>query len=314
MTLTVKASERMILGHMPMVGISYQSDKKDMEYRERFSIPGAMREVMDAALQMGVRRFAAATSEMSPLASSHVSTLREMTEEGHGIEVLPCIMVPLRLRGGKVDAFRRWATYISFEEREHSDVRGLVLEDPILNFREGWRQRLPTSKPYVERDFEELKIDWDRVEGCLDGFTELDVRYVEPGSETDFLAMTGRLDLLGELVDRIKGRGFQGVLFGVHHAGTTIPILEEGLTGFEGYVTPLNSRGIMMLPSKSSAEEAIRATRKAVYAIKPLAGGRISPDEAFRHVFEFDVEGCMVGCASVEEVRVDIEAARRAIS
>ena len=69
-----------------------------------------------------------------------------------------------------------------------------------------------------------------------------------------------------------------------------------------------------MLPSKSSAEEAIRATRRAVYAIKPLAGGRISPDEAFRYVFEFDVEGCMVGCASVEEVRVDIEAALRAIS
>lgn len=304
----------MILGHMPLVGISYQSSQKDVEYRERFSDPAAMREVMEAALEMGVHRFAAATPDSSPLAASHISTLKEMTEAGHGVEVLPCIMVPLRIQGGKVDAFRRWATYISFEEREHPDVRGFVLDDPILNFREGWRQRLPTSRPYVERDFEELEIDWDRVEGGLDEFTELDVRYVEPGSETDFLAMTGRMDLLGELVDRIKGRGFQGVLFGVHHAGTTIPILEEGLPGFEGYVTPLNSRGIMMLPSKSSAEEAIRATRRTVYAIKPLAGGRINPDEAFRHVFEFDVEGCMVGCASVEEVRVDMQAALRAIA
>ncbi len=304
----------MILGHMPLVGVSYQSREKDREYSDRFSDPAAMREVMEAALEMGVHRFAAATSDSSPLAASHISTLKEMTEEGHGVEVLPCIMIPLRLRGGIVDAFRRWATYISFEEREHPDVKGLVLDDPILNFREGWRQRLPTSRPYVERDFEELKIDWGRVEGGLDEFSELDVRYVEPGSETDFLAMTGRMDLLGELVDRIKGRGFKGVLFGVHHAGTTIPILEKGLPGFEGYVTPLNSRGIMMLPSKSSAEEAIRATRRAVYAIKPLAGGRISPDEAFRYVFEFDVEGCMVGCASVEEVRVDIEAALRAIA
>ena len=304
----------MILGHMPLVGVSYQSREKDREYGERFSDPAAMREVMEAALEMGVHRFAAAASDSSPLAASHISTLKEMTEEGHGVEVLPCIMTPLRLRGGIVDAFRRWATYISFEEREHPDVRRHVLDDPILNFREGWRQRLPTSRPHAQRDFEELKIDWGRVEGGLDEFTELDVRYVEPGSETDFLAMTGRVDLLGELVDRIKGRGFKGVLFGVHHAGTTIPILEEELPGFEGYVTPLNSRGIMMLPSKSSAEEAIRATRRAVYAIKPLAGGRISPDEAFRFVFEFDVEGCMVGCASVEEVRVDIEAALRAIS
>ena len=304
----------MILGHMPLVGVSYQSRERDGEYRERFSDPAAMREVMEAALEMGVHRFAAATSDSSPLAASHISTLKEMTEEGHSVEVLPCIMVPLRLRGEPVDAFRRWATYISYEEREHHDVRGLVLEDPILNFREGWRQRLPTSRPYAQGDFDELRIDWDRVEGSLDEFTEMEVRYVEPGSETDFLAMTGRLDLLGDLVDRIKGRGFQGVLFGAHHAGTTIPILEEGLQGFEGYVTPLNSRGIMMLPSKGSAEEAIKATRRAVYAIKPLAGGRIDPDDAFRYVFGHDVEGCMVGCASVDEVRVDFQAALSAIS
>lgn len=304
----------MVLGHMPLVGISYQSRERDLEYSERFSDPGAMREVMDAALEMGVHRFAAAASHSSPLASSHISILKEMTEEGRGVEVLPCIMIPLRLRGRPVDAFRRWATYISIEERGHPDVRGLVLDDPILNFREGWRQRLPTSRPYGQGDFDELTISWGKVEAGLDEFTELDVRYVEPGSETDFLAMAGRIDLLGELVDRVKGRGFEGVLFGVHHAGTTIPILEEGLRGFEGYVTPLNSRGIMMLPSKGSAEEAIMATSRAVYAIKPLAGGRINPEEAFKHVFGFDVEGCMVGCASAEEVRIDIRSALSAIS
>ena len=310
----MKPVERVILGHMPLVGVSYQSLERDAEYRERFSRPGAMREVMDAALRMGVRRFAAATSDSSPLAASHISALREMAEGGHGVEVLPCIMVPLRLRGEPVDAFRRWATYLSHEEGEHPGVRGAALDDPILNFREGWRRRLPTSRPYAQGDFDELRIDWGRVEACLGEFTEMEVRYVEPGSETDFLAMAGRLDLLGELADRIKGRGFRGVLFGVHHAGATIPILEEGLRGFEGYVTPLNPMGVMMLPSKGSAEEAIGATRREVYAIKPLAGGRVGPDEAFRYVFGHDVEGCMVGCASVDEVREDLRAALRAIT
>ncbi|NQT07991.1 hypothetical protein HQ586_02835, partial [Candidatus Bathyarchaeota archaeon] len=68
----MKVSERMILGHMPLVGISYQSREKDREYRERFSEPGAMREVMEAALEMGVHRFAAAASDSSPLAASHI--------------------------------------------------------------------------------------------------------------------------------------------------------------------------------------------------------------------------------------------------
>jgi len=287
----------MILGHMPLVGVSYQSEEKDREYSERF------REV---------HRFAAATSDMSPLAASHISILKEMSDEGRGVEVLPCVMIPLSLRGGGVDAFRRWATYISYEKRGHDDVEGLILDDPILNFRQGWRQRLPESKPYTDGDLEELEMDWAKIEDSLNEFTELDVRFVEPGSETDFLAMAGRFDLLGELVDRIRGGGFQRVLFGVHHAGVSIPILDEGLEGFEGYVTPLNSRGVMMLPSKSSAERAIRETRKDVYAIKPLAGGRIDPDEAFGYVFGFDVQGCMVGCASTEEVKVDLEAALKA--
>ena len=305
----MKGADRLILGHMPLVGVSYQSVERDSEYRERFRDPGAMRRVVDAALGMGVRRFAAASSGSSPLASLHLQVLKNAADEGRDIELIPCVGVPVRLGGKEVDAFRRWATYLAVEGPIHPGVRRLFLEDPVLNFRPGWRNGLPASRPYRDDDFQRLEIDWGRVEADLDSLADLPVSHIEPGSETDFLTMAGRLDLLGELVDRIGERGFGGVLFGVHHAGETIPRLDEGLDGFSGYVTPLNPLGVMMFPTKASAERAIRETERAVYAIKPLAGGRVKPEAAFQYVFGFDIEGCMVGCASVSEVEEDLEAA-----
>jgi len=304
--------DRLVLGHMPLVGISYQSRDKDDEYRRRFSNAKAMREVADAAIKLGVTKFAAASPDSSPLARLHIHVLEALVGEDFDIEIIPCIGIPLRIGGGGVDAFRRWATYLAFEEGESPEVRRRILDDPILNFREGWKHRLPGSRPYDEADFRELTVDWEMFEGGLEAFQGLPVSYMEPGSETDFLVMTGRFDLLGELVDRIKEHGFGGILFGVHHAGVTIPRLDDELDGFDGYLTPLNPLGVMMFPSKSSAERAVRATNRSVTAIKPLAGGRVKPEDAFRYVFGFDVEGCMIGCASASEVEGNIEAAVQA--
>jgi hypothetical protein len=303
----------LVLGHMPLVGISYQSREKDEEYRERFSDANSMKRVIDAAISMGVERFAATTSGSSPLASLHLHVLRGIVDEGCDIEIIPCVEIPVKLGDRRVDAFRRWATYLTFESKFYPEVEQRILDDPILNFREGWKTKLPMSKPYDREEFQNLSIDWKQIEDGLEQFVELPVTYLEPGSETDFLAMTRRFDLLGELVDMIKERGYGGVLLGVHHAGVTIPTLDEQLSGFDGYVTPLNPIGVMMFPTKTSAEKAIEDTDKAVYAIKPLAGGRVKPRKAFNYIFSFDVDGCMVGAASISEVKEDFNATIEAL-
>jgi hypothetical protein len=122
-----------------------------------------------------------------------------------------------------------------------------------------------------------------------------------------------RFDLLGEIIDYIHDYGFKEILFGVHHAGVTIPEMDNEIKDFSGYLTPINSRGIMMLPTMKSAVEAIRNTRKSVYAIKPLAGGRILPITAFKYVFSFNIDGCMVGASSESELNEDLKAAEAAI-
>lgn len=302
-------TRKLILGHMPFVGVSYQSAEKDEEYRKRFSRIGATKNILETALKMGMHRFAGASSHSSQLSPVHIEALRVLIDEGHDIELLPCIEIPVKLGGDRIDAFRRWATYVKVERKLYPEVKQLVINDPILNFRKDWKHRVSASKSYEDDDFRDLAVEWNEIDEDLEFFGELPVDYVEFGSETDFLAMADRFDLLGELIERTKAHGFKNALFGVHHAGMTIPMLKDKLEGFHGYVTPLNPLGIMMFPTKLSAERAVRSAEKAVYAIKPLAGGRISPKRAFTYVFGFQVEGCMIGVGSIPELKQDIKAA-----
>ena len=115
-------------------------------------------------------------------------------------------------------------------------------------------------------------------------------------------------------MDRIQEAGFKGTLFGVHYAVITIPKLDKELKHFYGYLTPLNPLGVMMFPTKVSAEEAVNKTKKDVYAIKPFAGGRIEPILAFTYVFNFHVKGCLFGAGFVSEVKSDLESAIKAKS
>jgi len=50
----------------------------------------------------------------------------------------------------------------------------------------------------------------------------------------------------------------------------------------------------------------VRATNRAVIAIKPLAGGRIEPREALRYVYgDQGICFCMIGVGSESEAMVD---------
>jgi hypothetical protein len=303
------AEELLILGHMPFIGVSYQSEEKDRQYRRKFSAMGETQRILQQAVRMGVRKFAAATPTTSALSRLHLQALKLLIEGGHRIEILPCISIPLRLGGEEVDAYRRWATCAKLEARDHPTAKQRMIADPILTFRSAWQRTFPASKPYRKQEYGKLTVDIASVDWHLKRFADLSVSSVEFGSEADFLAMTGRIDLIAQLLERAKVHGFKKTLLGVHHAGITVKKLDSQINELHGYVTPLNSLGTMMFPTKQSAELAIKTTKRAVYAIKPLAGGRIDPKLAFQYISRFNIEGCMIGAGSTSEVITDISAA-----
>lgn len=313
-------SQRLILGNLPFLGVSYQGREKDRECRERFSDKAEMKKVMKVAIKYGTRFFSASSHRFNELAPLYLEAVKEVEEEEETeITLIACVSVPLLIGGARVNDYRRWKTLITYEtERFQVDVLRRTLDDPVLNCRPGWRENIQAAKPYPKIQLQRgLRIDWRSWEESIDWLSSWRIGWIEPGSETDFLALT-RIDLLGELIDVTRDAGYR-CLLGSHHIGATARLLEEtGMRGFDGYVTPINKLGVMMFPTQREVEKAARESKnrgRLIIAIKPFAGGRIKPREALTYVFrEAEADACMIGVSSVKEAEEDFEAARRVLS
>jgi len=313
-------SQKIVLGNLPFLGISYQGREKDEEYKDKFSNKHEIKRVMKVAVKHGVRFFSVSSHSFTDLSMLHLEAIGEVEEEEETeISLIACISIPLQLGGAKVNDYKRWKTHLTYEiEKFGNAVLYRVLNDPILNFRPRWKENLRNIRPYTMSRLQRgLKIDWKKWEDNLNRFSNWKIAWIEPGSETDFLALS-RSDLLGELIDRTRDAGYRSLL-GSHHLGATVPLLEESrIRRFDGYVTPINKLGIMMFPTQREAEKAaVEARRqgKLLIAIKPFAGGRIRPKEALRYVYkEMEADACMMGVASVKEAEEDFKAAREILA
>lgn len=109
-----------------------------------------------------------------------------------------------------------------------------------------------------------------------------------------------RLDpRLGEWIDKIRATGAKPAA-STHNPGTSIPLLEN--IGFEAFLAPLNPLGYGMKPDFESTLRAVKNTKKAVIAIKPLAAGKLFPDSlVFEFIFRY-ADSVAVGIASEDEM------------
>jgi hypothetical protein len=309
---------QLILGHLPFVGESYQGQDRNLEYVERFSnVENTIRFLREAVEKFGATVVGAMPATESKLARLFLDAIRETTKRTSvDIAVIPCVRIPLVIGKTPLNDYRRWLTYYEIERKlAGNKILGKYLEDPILVYgRVGWKEKLLNtlahSRPYSIDELRKLKVDYKLLKSALLSLKGFKVLFVEPGSETDFLALTHKIDLLGELVDWIREEFGFNVLLASHHAGSTIPILEQSKIKFEGYVTPVNKLGVMMFPDPKMALNEIKRSSKPVIAIKPLAGGRLSPKAAFEYVFrEVKVCVCMVGVGRDNELTEDFSVA-----
>ncbi len=305
---------RLILGHLPFIGESYQGPEKNLEYITRFSDMKNIVKVLRIAVERyGVTVTAAGTmssdNELIGLFFKAVKETEQITETE--IAIIPCVQIPLTILGKPVNVYRRWLTYYEIEKRRTG--KRLVrkyLEDPVLQCRNGWKIKfkevLESSKPYEAKELKDLQVDYEKLDKSVSSLRDFNVLFTELGSETDFFAMTGKIDVLKALVNHLRKRFGYRVILGVHHAGSTIPVLEESKIAFEGYVTPINRLGVMMFPTMKIALEAIKMSGKPIMAIKPLAGGRIQPRNALKYVYkELGINFCMIGVGSESEAEED---------
>jgi hypothetical protein len=310
------AVPKIILGHLPFLGESYQGYAKNVEYTKMFSETKNIEKILKKAVEKyGLTVFSAPNHFDGLQALKFLKVINNIKSRNNTeIKLIVCIKIPLMLNDEKIDDYKRWVTYYSIEKKYgEKKILNRYLNDPILQARGNWKEKflwkLNNVSPYSS-DVDNLQIDYDIVEDILFKLNEMNVLYVELGSETDFLAMCNRLDLLKNLVKLVSKNFKYKCLLGCHHPGTTIPILESSTVNFDGYITPTNKLGVMMFPTKQKSEDVIKNAKKPVIAIKPFAGGRIRPKDALSYVYDkAKVQSCMIGVGSEKELDADVTSA-----
>jgi hypothetical protein len=313
---------RLILGHLPFVGESYQGAERNQEYVTRFThVENTVMVLAKAINEYGVTALAVDSAVERRLSHLLLDAVRKVGATAWTeLSLLPCFSIPLTLDGEALDDYRRWLTYYMIERRVRRDgLLAKYVRDPILLCRPGWATRFPAAlthaSPYRADEIARLQLNYAQLDRALTAFKEFRLLFAQAGSESDFLTMTGRHDLLEDFVHFLAQELHCPVLLGLHHAGISIPRLDAMDVGVVGYVTPVNSLGALMLPSHHRALRAIKASGKPVIAIKPLAGGRVPPRTAFDYVFtQVGVAASMLGVASEPEVDEDFRLALKALS
>jgi hypothetical protein len=123
----------------------------------------------------------------------------------------------------------------------------------------------------------------------------------------ELFATTRRYDLLDEAMQIFKQQEFS-MCVGSHTA-CVFEMLDQEKFSFPAYYAPLNKIGFFMFPTKVHMMRVLSKMRKPLIAIKPLAGGRIHPKEAFEYIYNQKKDTiCMVGLSSIQEIRDAITA------
>lgn len=100
-------------------------------------------------------------------------------------------------------------------------------------------------------------------------------------------------------IDKIKETGAKPAA-STHNPGLTIPRLED--SGIEIFLAPLNPLGYMMKPDFESTLNAMKKTAKKIIAIKPLAAGKLEPEQTlFQFIFKY-ADSMAVGMTSEWEM------------
>ena len=128
----------MIIGSLPLVGVSYQSKAKDKQYfQELASNRPAIAKIYQQAIDYGITTFAASPFP-EQLAENHVAELVQLGNT-HPITVMPNVSIPLAFQGQPVEVYRRWATVTrayteSIANNSGDSILETFLADPILQF------------------------------------------------------------------------------------------------------------------------------------------------------------------------------------
>jgi hypothetical protein len=272
--------DKLILGSNAFEGVSYTSRTQALHFQEHFAKEDNIVAVLEAAHTLGVRTFVCSNCD------NIMAALKKFPKVGE-LKVMPVIP----------------NAYEYAMEASERGVLGAVLSKAkgfsmYQKMRLGLRA-LTKIKSVLSKDVMDLLLELIHFE--LASFEKLNLGgVILHGQVTDLALASQNPDLLSIFQDMIKDSYGLDTVLATHNFGTLLPHLIEWKLKLP-IMAPMNSKGFMMKPTQAECEKLVAESGYQIIAKKVLAGGRLSPEEAFAYVVDKKIESVIVGVGSVPE-------------
>jgi len=274
------ALDKLILGANPFEGVSYQSRAQAVQYQEHFANEDNIAAVLNAALSAGVGAFTCSNTANVMRALKTFSKIDEL-------RIYPVIP----------------NAYEYAMEASEKGVLGAVLSKAkgfsmYQKVKLGLRA-LTKIKSVLTKDIMDLLLELLNFE--MASFEKLNLGgVILHGQITDMALSSRNPDLIGVFQDVIRDTFDLEPILATHNFGTLLPQLMEWKIRIP-IMAPFNSKGFMMKPSKDECEKLVRESGYPILAKKVLAGGRLTPEEAFPYLLDKNVASVVIGIGSAAE-------------
>ncbi len=271
---------KLILGANPFEGVSYQSRTLSVQYQERFAKAENVAAVFEAAYNSGVRAITCSNT-------ANVIGALDMFPKTPEMKIYPVIP----------------NAYEYAMEASEKGVLGAVLSKAkgfslYQKVRLGVRA-LSKIKSVLTKDVMDLLLELLDFE--MQSFAKYNLGGVFlHGQLTDMALSSHNPDILGIFTDVIRDQFKAEPMLATHNFGVLLPqLMEWGIK--VPIMAPFNAKGFMMKPSKEECESLMETSGYQIMAKKVLAGGRLSPEEAFPYLLGKKHDSVVVGIGSVPE-------------
>jgi hypothetical protein len=272
--------DRLILGSNAFEGVSYISRTQSLHYLEFFAKEDNIVPILEAAVNAGVKTFMLSNCGNVMAALQKFPRNKELT-------LLPVIP----------------NAYEYAMEASEKGVLGAVLAKArgfsmYQKVKLGLRA-LTKIKSVISKDILDLLLELIHFE--LASFEKYKLGgVILHGQLTDLALSSHNPDILTIFQDLVRDSYDVEPMLATHNFGILLPRLMEWKIKIP-VMAPLNKKGFMMRPSQPECERLVQESGYQIIAKKVLAGGRLTPEEAFPYLKDKKIDSVVLGIGSVPE-------------
>jgi len=272
--------DKLMLGSNAFEGVSYLSRTQSLHYLEFFAKEDNIVPILEAASNVGVKTFVLSNCG-NVMAAVHKFT------KSNELTLLPVIP----------------NAYEYAMEASEKGVLGAVLSKAkgfsmYQKVKLGLRA-LTKIKSVISKDVLDLLLELIHFEMASFEKYKLGGVFLH-GQLTDLALSSHNPDILTIFQDLIRDSYGVEPMLATHNFGVLLPQLMEWKIKIP-IMAPFNKKGFMMRPSQEECERLVNESGYTVIAKKILAGGRLTPEEAFPYIKGKKFESALIGIGSVPE-------------